>query len=631
MIKEYLNTKLTDKQKEFIQFNSKDTQTLLKQLDNSVITADYGIALPQLSKLNPKLVKDFTYLMYKLKMGTVNNRRNFARFEFNMTLLDPKAIKEYRELSKLDKMLMRCDINTYENTLVKRPDGIHNDGCPRPGMMLAAKRRFKLDTEMLTKYHRPIKQNLIKSIKKGIEKGTISDKFFADEASYMKVADYCLANYLDPDAEYDSECNFQDQRGRAVKKILKRVGNYISNKDFRAMLVMPTPDRLYVNDTQALDSIFLFIAELTGHKCLGLMESDKVEAGRQAYLDRELPRLAFNMSYHIAQAKETKATTGTEKSVTELARASFNDHHKELHELIWLERIYARLDRFYAMKRAKYATVDYILWDIPIEIDHSMSMAQIMGALTNDIRILESTNMIEGPIQDPWHIDNVRRNVAKAIYTPKLYGSGRSSVSLVKAKGLTLDKAEIQTLKQIEKEGRFSVMLQLRDLFITNSHVETPVVHINTGVSKFDVHVSKFKPAGYETIVTEAYNGRKFQYSFTKDVTYIPNYKAMRTFWHTGLIHHLDSDLMDHNLIVHKDKWILDIHDADILSPIHANAVRESAAKRLEYYRDNRHSIIANYRKSIGAISTKSDVAYMKLLASIKDAGNIPFHRGCMK
>lgn len=344
MIKDYLNNRLTDKHKLFINWDSETTQDMLSQLDFSVITADYGIGLPTWSKINPRLVKDFTYLMYKLGLGTTDTRRNYSRFEFNMTVLDPKEVLEYRSLSKIDRMLMREDINIYPNNLVKRPSGICEDGVPRPGMALAAKRQFKLDTKMLAKYFRPIKQNVIKSIKKGIEKGTISSKFFADEASYRIVAEHCLVNYLDPDATYNSEVNFQDQRARAVKKILKRVGNYIANKDFRAMLVMPTPDKLYFTDTDALDSIYLFIAELTGHKCLGLMESDKVEAGRQAYLNRELPKLNLKEEHD----------------------------RKELHELIWLERIYSRLDKFHAAQSSRLYRGDYITWDIPVEIDHSM-------------------------------------------------------------------------------------------------------------------------------------------------------------------------------------------------------------------------------------------------------------------
>lgn len=601
MISNYLENNLTQGQKDFINFYSDDTQDMLRQLDLSVITADYGISLPYIAETNPKLVKDFTYLMYKLNLGTVDSRRDYARFEFNMTVLDPKEVQDYRIHSKLDKFLMREDLREYSDTLVKRPNGLQNDGCPRPGMAISAKRKFQIDTKMLRKYLRPIKQNMIKSIKKGIENGNISEKFFADKASFRIITDYCLSNYMDPTAVYNSEANYQDQRGRAVKKILKRIGNYIANKDFRAMLVAPAKP-LYFNDTQALDSIFLFIAELNGHKCIGQMESDKIAKGKECYDNKELPRLNLK-----------------------------DDHgRKELHELIWLERIYNKLDKFYKAQSSRFCTVDHIMWDIPIEIDHSMSMAQIMGALTNDIRILESTNMIEGPIQDPWFIEGVQRKVAKAVYTPKLYGSYQSAKALVRAKKETATNEELRVLKQVEKEGRFSVMLQLRDLFITNANIDTPIVDINTGVSQLKIYVSKFKSAGTKTIVTEAYNGKTFKYSFNKKKISIPDYKAMKTFWHTCGIHHLDSDLMDHNLYTNNHLWALDIHDAIICLPMDANTFREGACKRLEYYRDNRHTIIQNYRKSIGAVTTKADIAYMNLLKSIKDAGNIRFHRGCM-
>ena len=46
MIKEYLESKLTDANKAFINWESTDTQSMLNQLDLSVITADYGIGLP---------------------------------------------------------------------------------------------------------------------------------------------------------------------------------------------------------------------------------------------------------------------------------------------------------------------------------------------------------------------------------------------------------------------------------------------------------------------------------------------------------------------------------------------------------------------------------------------------------
>ena len=43
-----------------------------------------------------------------------------------------------------------------------------------------------------------------------------------------------------------------------------------------------------------------------------------------------------------------------------------------------------------------------------------------MGALTNDKRLLESTNVIGDILTDPWNVEGVRRNAIKAAGTPVL-------------------------------------------------------------------------------------------------------------------------------------------------------------------------------------------------------------------
>lgn len=338
MIKEYLQDKLSPEQKALIEWDTSLTQALLSQLNHSILDNSFTIGLPYWSKKNPLLVKNFTWLTTKLNLATVIRRRNYASLTFNSTLLDPKAILEYRTHGKLDNFLMRLDLDSYDDDLVKRNGVVMTGGVPRPAFNRAAKSRFMLDTEYLAKYKRPIRQNLIKSIKKGIELGNIKEKFFADKASYRIVVDYCIDNYLDPNAEYNCEYNVSDQRARAIYNVLKRVGNPISSKDFRAMLVVPKEHAIAISKTNtiALNDIYYFIAELTGHKCLGDTEEDKIEAGRLAYEARELPKL--NM-----------------KSETD---------RKELHELIWLERIYAKLD--------KLMSKGIVRWDIPLEIDHSM-------------------------------------------------------------------------------------------------------------------------------------------------------------------------------------------------------------------------------------------------------------------
>ena len=96
-------------------------------------------------------------------------------------------------------------------------------------------------------------------------------------------------------------------------------------------------------------------------------------------------------------------------------------------------------------------------------------------------------------------------------------------------------------------------------------------------------------------------------------------------------MHHLDSDLMEYNLAQHSNVWALDIHDAILCSPAHATSFKTTAAKRLKYYNQNRFAIIQAYRQSIGAVTAKSDIQYMNLLKSIKDAGDAEFQTTLMK
>lgn len=598
MVYGYLDKILTLKQKELINFNSDVFKSLIKAVNNSVINNTYTIGLPYWSAKDPVLVRDFTWLMYNLGLGSTKITRNYASFQLHIgNIASKEEIDAYRKRVKLDRFVMRLDTRKYEPNLVKRNGKICRDGLDRSAMLKTSKNEFSIDTDLLDKYRRPIKKNLVKSIKKMTEKKQISKKFFRDEANYLEVVNICLDYYIaNPQAKYNSEINIQDQRGRAIKGVLKRVGNYISSKDFRALLKVPE-DKAYIlkDDENSLNSIYYFIAELTNHKCIGLTEAIKIMAGKKAYKSRELPKLDLNS----------------------------NEGLDELHVLIWLERIYSKLDELYMNGS--------VLWDIPVEIDHSMSLAQIVGALTNDERILKSTSLIGEIISDPWKIDGVKRLTAKTIGTPTFYGSSQSAIALIKAKGLPVDTKEISLVNKEFAKGRFSILKQFKDLMIKNYNIHKPIIDIDTGISKYTIHVNKWKKAGTKIVVTEAFDGKKFRHSFTHIPETVPDYKAMRTFWATNLVHHLDSDLMEYNLKQHSNAWALDIHDAILCLPKDAISFRTSAAKRLKFYNENRFKIIYNYMKSIGAVTPRAQLQYIRLLSNIVDAENVTFSRNCMK
>jgi len=106
---------------------------------------------------------------------------------------------------------------------------------------------------------------------------------------------------------------------------------------------------------QECNSVFLFIAELTGSFEAGSgNEADKIACGQSGYIQNHLPQLVL----------------------------SEEEDRKDLHEVIWLERLYSELDeyfnlpgsdgigRFLAIDTQAYRAYSY-QWSVPIEADAS--------------------------------------------------------------------------------------------------------------------------------------------------------------------------------------------------------------------------------------------------------------------
>lgn len=623
MVRKYLDENLTDNQKEAIHWNSEVTQGMIRALEKALIHNDNGIGLPYWAKQDPAIVMDVTFVLSKLGIATTKVSKNFSRLEFNTSLINDDEFKEWRVQSRLKAMVMRLDKTNYPSNLVKVNGKETETGIDRKGFANVAKKEFQLDTETIIKYRRPIIQNLIKSIKIGIEQGKIKDKFFQDKANYRLIVNKAIEYYLaNPKQRYNLEKNVSDQRGRSIYKALKRIGNPTSSKDFRALLVVPKEYRITITAGSELaktqiEDIMYFIGELTGSKAV--TPRGKYLAGSKAYRTRHLPKLDLKSE----------------------------EDRKDLHELIWLERIYAKLDTFY-----KENTV---IWDIPLEIDASMSMAQIVGALTNDKRLLESTNVIGDTLSDPWHIDGVRRNAGKAVGTPVFYGSSQSAMGLISAKKQLFEqillaenpnvseeeylkaraksKKEIQLIRKEFNSGRFAIMKQFKDLFIKNYSVEKPVIPVKLYNESFSIHVNKFTTVGSELIVTEAYDTKsgKFKRSFTNEPILIPDYKRMKLFWATCAIHGIDSQIMNKLAEDYMHMWMLTIHDAIICLPGDASILRKAYAGELKDVNINRTRIIKDFRESVGATSTKADVDYYKLCKAVVEAPDVPYQATAMK
>jgi hypothetical protein len=88
---------------------------------------------------------------------------------------------------------------------------------------------------------------------------------------------------------------------------------------------------------------------------------------------------------------------------------------------------------------------------------------------------------------------------------------------------------------------------------------------------------------------------------------------------------------MDFIAETYRHMWMLTIHDAIITLPGHANILRQAYANELKEVNKNRHKIIRDFRKSIGATSTKADVDFYKLSKSVVEAEDQPFLASAMK
>lgn len=548
-------------------------------------------------KLGHETLDKFIYAMSEAGwvISKANARAKWGEFHLNQAMIDKHIDRAtqlaYRTKVKVAKYKMRYKENLVDN-LTRTPLGVRDTGLKRAGMSKSANQPFKLEVSMLAKYYDAISLNLTKSMDKVMAKWPSVKE---DSANYATISRELLDYYIfHPEEEYNMEGNISDSRGRAIYNGLRRIGNPISNKDFRACLIVPRGRIITSTDTQAKADIYRFIAEIAGVKSKSW--SAKYLAGKVAYLHKTLHDLDLS---------------------TELGR-------KHLHENIWLERIYAKLDTL--------ETNGSVYWDIPIEIDATMSLAQIVGVLLNDWRLLDKTNVIDGSdLKDAWTIPGVPRDSAKAVGTPRFYGSSASAHKLLTKKKAKFTKDHIRTLNKEFHSGAFGAIIAFKDFLIRHSDVQTPVINMAIWDDKFEVDVNKFRPVGAQVNAYSFWDTKtKRQVVFLNhSVQTVPDYDRFRLYYPTGLIHNLDSQVMDKVLLA-LNEWAIAIHDAILVLP--GTNARNLYISVLEDLRANRHTILASYFISIGATSRGAQIAWANVMAHTEQlCSAVPFEESAMK
>ena len=338
------------------------------------------------------------------------------------------------------------------------------------------------------------------------------------------------------------------------------------------------------------NAIFLFIAELNGFK--SGTPTAKLRFGQQCWFDTVLHDLD-----HTSE-----------------------EDRKEVHENIWLQRLYDELDSFYSLGelvapivksklsngKLKLISLDTNAnhkWSTPIELDASASMLQYIGILLGDERLLNMTNVIGSTLSDPWAFNGIPRTQFKHAATPRLYGSSRACHELWQDKGHKYTLEQVQLFNQELSSGPLGLADQFKE-FIINNVKPSEAMTVDIFGTSFRIECNRYRNVGEQTLRYDIYDSetdtiRRIAHTTTKRV---PDLDQFRRYFVTLLIHHLDSRVADNVIskVMDKYSWGIDIHDAFIVNPEAAEDTRAWYAEELKLIFDNRHTILADYFKSIG-------------------------------
>jgi len=336
-----------------------------------------------------------------------------------------------------------------------------------------------------------------------------------------------------------------------------------------------------------VDAIMLFIAELMGSFKAGSgTKEDKIVCGQNDYVHNVLHTLDLS---------------------TEADR-------KELNENMWLERLYGELDEYFSIpegnalaRRLSIDTEAYrastYKWSVPIEIDATASLLQIVGVLLNDKRLMNMTNVIGDTLEDAWKVKGISRSHIKTAMTAKLYGSSKTPESLWKKNKIAYTAKEAMTVTNEIRSGAFGLANAFKDFIISNCHLK-PAMEIKIGTEEFGISCNKFRNVGEKTKAYKIWSSEEKQYNtiLHTDTKKVPDLEQFRLYTVTLLIHHLDSHIMDSvvSKVMDKYQWAIPVHDAIIVSPAAAEDVRKWYGEELKLIHTNRDPILSGFFKSIG-------------------------------
>jgi hypothetical protein len=495
--------------------------------------------------------------------ATVGLNPDWVKEHYNIEDVNKEIAK--RKISKGSPKLEGCS-NTATNVSVY--SGIKETGLVRYGLAKAGTNKFTYDIGMIIKYKRDIVRFSVKSMKK-MEKKLKRSLRLDEGYDYESIIEQVIDLIIDSgDLEYALGKLLLDSRGRAIHEAVRTIFNPISNKMARALVM--APPELATDESKR--NAYLYISEmLHGHEGNIFRKARK---GRKAFSEREYLDL----------------DTTKEKDLD------------DLFENVWLERIYNDLEA--CEKNPNH------LVTAAIEVDFSASNMTIIGLLLGHQDYVDHTKYM-------WNIEGLSKNHVKFAQTPYVFGGKKSIVVYWTDKKLEFTKEQVTTMQYEMRKGKFSVANRLKDIIIDHCHPEE-FQEVNVRGHNHVVECNKHQRVLETTKQHIVYDSVKDQFSAIEHSTTvaIPDLNKFRTYFMTGLIHSVDSSVLDY-ICLHMD-WILPIHDAGIVSWSGATKMRKLALREMQDLRREGRSIIEYYLESIN-IDDKGWAKYLQLLNDVDE------------
>ena len=526
--------------------------------------------------------------------------RNWGEIRLNedklLKLVSSDQLNEVRRRFKMKKYQLECKTNNQYSDLTRINGKKQDTGLKRDGFALAGNSPFMYDTQAIIDNREAIELNLTKSM----DKLGLKFEVFKDQTDYSTISKLVLNHIIEnPDEVYATGANTNDSRGRAISDVLSKVFNPISNKDARACMKLYTTNPM---KPELVKHAYLFIAELLGLKPSTLLE--KEEQGKQAYLDNQLHELDL----------------------------SDEEDRKELHENIWISRLYDEIERY--ANHMENNPEDEFYFLVPIEKDFTASILAIEGALLNHLPFLEGTNCTGNKLNDIWTKGTIPRKWFKDYWTPALYGSSKSVKDIWKSKKHPFSKEQLSEMNNEVRNGDFAVAIAFKDFIIKNvKPKETMKVKVWNEV--FTIKCNKFKIKGERAVRYRAFDSESnlVQTIVHMETTKEPNLEQFRLFFVTLLVHNLDSQIANSVCFEVMNKpagFVVPIHDAFIAGLTDIDTVELEACSQMDKIYSKREIILKDYFHSIG-IDSKSAIHWKQVTKLTKPAVDFKCKATCLK